>query len=879
MKLSELKIGERAVIVKVAGYGGFRRRIVEMGFVKGKLVEAVNNAPLKDPIEYSIMDYKVMLRHSEAEKIEVISEVEAKEIAFSTYNGVITEDIIRQVALDSKKDITVALVGNPNAGKTSLFNNLSGQNERVGNYSGVTVDAKECVFKHKGYNIKIVDLPGTYSLSSYSPEEKYVRAQIVENHPDVIINVVDAANLERNLFLTTQLIDMNLRMVIALTMYDELNEKGDEFNYPVMGHLIGVPIVPIINTKKQGINSLFNTIINIFEGADFIDSEGKLISSADNDEILDKHYHEINLPHTHHKHKSSDNLIENTALRTVRHIHINYGTVIEDAIANIKETLTASDFSFNDMTPRYIALNLLCLDSYIEDYIKQLPNANDIIRLRNKEYANIQKLLIEQPENLITDAKYGFINGALKETYTYNTKPKGKTLTEKIDSIVTNKFLGYPIFLAIMFLIFQATFVLGAYPMQWIELAVAWLADWLGNILPSGMLHDLIVDGIISGVGGVLVFLPNILILYLFISIMEYSGYMARVVFIMDKIMHYVGLHGKSFIPLIMGFGCTVPAIMATRTIENYNSRMITILIAPLVSCSARLPVYIIFTSIFFPHNAGVALFLIYLLGIAIAAMMAILFKKLLFNKKETPFVMELPTYRFPRITTLLKDSWDKAAQYLRKIGTTILVGSILIWALSYFPIYNGTEDNASQIQQEQSYLGQLGKFVEPAMRPLGFDWKASVALITGISAKEVVISTIAILNNIDEEDSLTLSESIRTETKSDGSRAFDKNIAITFMIFVLIYIPCFATIATIKNETNSWYWAMFSVLYTVCLAYGVSFIAYQSLVLNLWQELIVSIILLIAMLSIIFTIKRKFSKKEIACDTCSNRDCNHCSK
>ncbi len=879
MLLSELKIGQRAVIIKVAGYGGFRRRILEMGFVKGKVVEAINNAPLKDPIEYEIMGYKVMLRRSEAEKIQIISLQEAEKLAQSINNGLITEETIRRTALQAKKEITVALVGNPNAGKTSLYNNLSGENQRVGNYSGVTVDAKYTNIQHKGYNIKIVDLPGTYSLSSYSPEEKYVRQQIIQNHPDIVINVVDASNLERNLFLTTQLIDMNVRMAVALTLYDELQEKGDMFEHNTLGSMIGVPIIPIVNTQKSGLNQLLNTIINIHEGADLIDSQGLLIDTADNDQILDQHYHQLNIPHKHSKDHESNIEDNNTALKTIRHIHINYGTVIENAITNIKKELTATNFPFNEVTPRYIALNLLCLDTDIERYIHQLPNANAVLEVRNREHQNIRKALKDTPENLITDAKYGFINGALKETYTYSTKPKQKTVTEKIDAIVTNRYVGYPIFLAVIFVMFQATFTLGAYPMEWIEVAVGVFASWTASVLPEGILQDLLVDGIISGVGGVLVFLPNILILYLFISLMEYSGYMARVVFIMDRLMHKVGLHGKSFIPLMMGLGCTVPAIMATRTIENRTSRMITILIAPLISCSARLPVFLIFTLIFFPHHAGLALFLIYILGICLAAMMAVLFKKVLFNKNETPFVMELPTYRMPKVTTLLKDSWEKGAQYLKKIGTTILLGSIIIWALSYFPVYGGDEINKYQIQQEQSYLGQLGKFVQPALEPLGFDWKASVALITGVTAKEVVISTLSILYATDAEDGAELLHKIRSELKPDGTRAFNKHIAIAFMIFVLIYIPCLGTIATIKAETNSWWWALFTVLYTVILAWVVSFVAYQSLRLNIWQEVLVGIIILLALLGVFSAIRRKFrkSKETSACDVCKKHDCNNC--
>ena len=920
MKLSDIEIGGRAVIVKVAGHGGFRRRIVEMGFIKGKVVEVLNRAPLGDPIEYSVMGYNVSLRLSEAEKIEVISVEEAERIvreqstdnrlqstdstpsrfADSPYKQgescgqfAILEEEIRQVALDRRKEIQVALVGNPNAGKTSLFNVISGAHEKVGNYSGVTVDAKETEFEYKGYHIKLVDLPGTYSLSAYSPEERYVRNQIVKERPDVIVNVVDAGNLERNLFLTTQLIDMNVRMVIALNMYDELEAKGDRFDYESLSAMIGVPMIPTVSPKMRGINELFDTVIKVYEGGDYLDADGNLLANVENDALLDRHYHELDLPHKHSsRNKELRNLIvPNAVNQRVRHIHIHYGATIEAAIKRVKSLLQELDIQIDDYTPRYVAIKLIEGDEeivqitdnrlQITDNREQITDARfeRLNRVLNEIRNEIKAEFKDTAENVISDAKYGFIAGALKETYVAQTKEESKTLTDKIDNVVTSKWFGYPIFLLALFITFNATFFVGAYPMEWIEMGVGVFASWLSGVMAPGMLRDLLIDGIISGVGGVLVFLPNILILYFCISLMESSGYMARAAFIMDKLMHHIGLHGRSFIPLFMGFGCNVPAIMATRTIENRNARMITILIIPLMSCSARLPIFLLLAGALFPHRAGVALFAMYIIGVALAALMAIVFRKTLFNKEETPFVMELPPYRLPSMKSMLRDTWEKGVQYLRKIGTTILIGSIVIWALSYFGPDYRLQSTDNRVEMENSYLGQIGKAIQPALAPLGFDWKASVALVTGVTAKEIVVSTLGVLYSADEDDVASLSEKLLSATDENGDPLYNVAVAISLMLFVLIYLPCIGTLATIKSETGSWWWAVFVAVYTIALAWAVSFVVYQSIIHNVWQEVIVGGILILVLIYIVMRIIRKFRRNDsdTPCSSCSASGCHGC--
>lgn len=825
MRLSELHTGEKGVIVKVMGRGAFRKRIIEMGFIRGKEVDVIQNAPLKDPIHYRVMGYDVSLRRNDAAMIEVVSSAEYAKAQMSqpdetrsadSYIQPSTEDL-QAIAIHRGKTINIALVGNPNCGKTSLFNFASGAHEHVGNYSGVTVDAKEGTFQQDGYTFRIVDLPGTYSLSAYTPEELYVRKHISEEQPDVVINVVDASNLERNLYLTCQLIDMDIRSVIALNMYDELERSGNKFDYKSLSQMIGTPIVPTISRTGFGIEDLFRRVIKVYEEEDPV----------------------------------------------IRHIHINYGEVLEKGIKNVRSAIKENGNVAKSLSKRYLSIKLLEGDPEIEKFIRTLPGSDTILEERDRNVVKIEELLLEDSETAFTNARYGFISGALRETYEQN-KIKEATSTQIIDLFVTHKVLGFPIFILFMWIMFEATFRLGAYPMEWIEELVGWIGNFVRGNMSEGPLKDLLVDGIIGGVGGVIVFLPNILILYLFISFMEDSGYMARAAFIMDKIMHKMGLHGKSFIPLVMGFGCNVPAIMASRTIESRNSRMITMLINPLMSCSARLPVYVLLAGAFFPNNASFILLSLYVCGILLAVVMARLFKRFLFNEEDVPFVMELPPYRMPTAKSIMIHMWEKAKQYLHKMGGVILVASIIIWFLGYFPRHNEMGDAFDQQiaevenaeldskektetiaelerlknmeHQKNSYIGTIGQTIQPVLHPLGFDWKMSVSLLTGMAAKEVVVSTLSVLYTGEEEDSQALSERIKQDLDEEGNPVFTPLIALSLMLFVLIYFPCIATISAIVNESGSWKWGIFVIVYTCVLAWIVSFVVYQtgSLIINL---------------------------------------------
>ena len=792
-------------MVRVAGHGAFRKRIIEMGFIKGVTVETVLNAPLRDPIKYRIMNFEVSLRRADANKVEIVSEAEAEREIVNHKDYVPIEapncDALHHIAEERAKTINVALVGNPNCGKTSIFNIAAHAHERVGNYSGVTVDEKVGTFEYGGYTFHLVDLPGTYSLSAYSPEELYVRKHIIEKSPDIILNVVDGSNLERNLYLTTQLIDMDITMVMALNMYDELKRSGDKLDIEQLSTLLGMPIIPTTGRNGTGIGDLFNKIIEVFEGRD----------------------------------------------TKTRHIHVNHGHELEQHIKTLRTELYEHGFS-DSLSTRFLSIKLLENDKQLEQYTAERDPDGSVLEMRNslaeefkkhsgrrlvdKDISNGHQVGVEAEhqdiESAITDAKYAFVRGALAECYVKNEKSTLHAHTDKIDAVVTHRWLGYPVFLVVMFITFFCTFAVGQYPMDWLEALFNWFGDLVGSAMSEGPLRSLLVDGIIAGVGSVMVFLPNILILYLFISFMEDSGYMARAAFIMDKLMHRMGLHGKSFIPMIMGFGCNVPAIMATRTIEDRKSRLLTMLVIPMMSCSARIPVYVILVSAFFSQYAAFVLTGLYLLGMIMAVLMAKLFSRFFVKGDSLPFVMELPPYRMPTAKAVLRHTWEKGKEYLKKMATIILGASIIVWALSYFP----TNDNR-QLQAENSYMAKIGKAIEPAMRPCGFDWRQSVSLLAGVGAKEVVASTMAVVYATSGDEAAMLEEDIESEENESRISELVRNnmtplSAASMLLFILLYMPCVSTVVAIKNESGKWKWALFTVVYTIGLAWIVSTLFFQ---------------------------------------------------
>lgn len=792
MKLSELKNGETAVIVRLSGHGGFRKRIMEMGFVRGEKVKSVLDSPMHDPVKYHVMGYDVSLRRNEAAMIEVLPEEEAREELTPAHSfgcssacencssSIGCNCIYRPASTKRNNVIDVAIVGNPNSGKTSLFNALSGSSEHVGNYSGVTVDAKSGSLNYKGYRINITDLPGTYSISAYSPEERYVRRHLFDKIPDVIINSVVASNIERNLYLTTELIDMNLRTVVALNMYDELEASGAKLDYYHLGGMLGIPMIPTVAKVGRGLDKLLDTVIELFEG---------------NNKII-------------------------------RHIHINYGAALENELAPLQQELHGADDLPQQFPVRYWALKLLEQDAEALNLLQSCKRLDEWKSAAEQGAKRIHNQLGVDVETAISDAKYGFINGALQETYVPGNKDTQRK-TRRIDRLVANKWLGFPLFIALMWLMFTAVFYIGAYPQEWIDALFEMLGNWVANIVPAGAVQDLLVNGIIGGVGSVAVFIPQILILYLFISLMEDSGYMARAAFIMDRIMHKMGLHGKSFIPMLMGFGCNVPAIMATRTIESRSSRLITILITPFMSCSARLPVLILFAGVFFPKYAPLVLIGLYALGILVAALTARLLRRTKFKEDETPFVMELPPYRMPTLLATLRHMWDKCEQYLRKIGTIVLASTVIIWFLSYYPrpkvddaalSVAETEQIAAQ-NYEHSFIGMIGKAIEPVMEPMGLNWRATIGIITSIPAKELVVSTLGVLYSSDGE------EGLQESLVSSGD--FTPRSAAAFLVFILLFFPCIATVAAIADETGSRRWALFAVVYNTAVAWVAGYIVY----------------------------------------------------
>ncbi len=784
MRLSELKTGESATVIRVLGHGGFRRRMMEMGFVRGSKISVILNAPLKDPIEYQILGYNLSLRRSEAEMIVVITEQEAIDKLMAQQQNV--ETIVADEDIDSiitrrKHHINIALVGNPNSGKTSLYNKIAGTNEHVGNYSGVTVDAKSICCRYKDYELHITDLPGTYALSAYTPEERYVRSHLANNSVDIVLNVVCVSNLERNLYLTTELIDMSQNVVVALNMYDELEASGATLDYDLLGKMMGLPMVPIIGNTGRGVEQLLDTIIATYEGVD---------------------------SHT-------------------RHIHINQG-IVEQSVVTLGKVLKEDrDTLPKCFPPRYFAMKMLEGDSEIVDMLSSSPNFDKWRQIAEQEQEHLKSDLgdDEDIESTFANQKYGFILGALRETYTEN-RDNRREVMRYIDEVVTHPIWGYPIFLFVMWVMFYCTFSLGKYPQEWLEMGVSLISDLFNSIMTDGVLKDLVVDGIIGGVGSVIVFLPNIMILYLFIAFMEDSGYLSRAAFIMDKLMHKIGLHGKSFIPLVMGFGCNVPAIMATRTIESKSSRLITALILPFMSCSARLPVYILLLGTFFTTNSGTILFCLYLLGILVAILSARLMRRFMFTTDETPFVMELAPYRIPTLRATVSHMWERCAEYLKKMGGLILVASIVVWFLTYFP--QQTEQQTKVEHYENSYIGRIGKSCEPIFEPLGLNWKSGVALISGIAAKEIMVSTIGVLYTDAQSEQLTDAQSDNTlHSRLISSGDFTTPSVLALLVFTLLYFPCIATLTAIASEFGK-RWALVSAIYSTSIAWIFAFVIYQ---------------------------------------------------
>ncbi len=808
--LNRLQPGEEGVITKVKGYGAFRKRINEMGFVPGVTVKVIKKAPLGDPMELELMGYRISLRKNEANLIDIVSKEEYRTFEQPFEGGTIpTDEAFMQRVKEEMNTINVALVGNPNCGKTTLFNTAANRNEKTGNYGGVTVDLKTAQFKHKGYTINITDLPGTYSMSEYTQEELYVRKHLIENLPDVVVNVVDASNLERNLYLTTQLIDMNIKVVGALNMYDELEKKGDKFDYTMLGKMIGIPFVPVVATKGIGLQELLERIIDIYN---------------DND-------------------------------KDYRHFHINYGNTINESLRTVKQLIKKNKELKDQFHPQYAAIKLLEADKEFTAQVDRFPGTDEILECAAKQVKRIEREYNDNSASVITDAKYAFIHGALEETYTHASN-KYTERKYRLDNILTHKWFGLPLFFIFMFLVFQMTFFIGQYPTDWIDAGVAWLSQTIGEMLPEGMVRDLVVEGAIAGVGSVIVFFPQIMILFLFLSFMEDTGYMARVAFLMDKVMHKIGLHGKSVIPIIMGFGCNVPAIMATRTLENRKDRIITIMMIPFMSCGTKYPIYMLFVTALFTRHQGAILFSVYFIGMLMAVFTALMLRKFFKKKEDIPFVMELPPYRMPTLRNSLNHMWGRSQQYLRKMGTTILVGSIFIWALGYFPHKTGFSKDyealAVELQQsgapaeeihqgvlalqaeqkyeqiEQSYIAQIGQFVEPVFTPLGYDWKIGVSLFTGITAKELILSSMGVLYQSPDDSEVTLQNKLSEQTFDHGpkvgERIFTPATGYSLMLFILIYIPCVAAIAAIKKEAGG-KWALFMVLYSCSMAWLAAFV------------------------------------------------------
>jgi len=679
------------------------------------------------------------------------------------------------------KKITVALAGNPNSGKTTIFNMLTGSHQHVGNYPGVTVEKKEGLCKYKDYEITFVDLPGTYSLTAYSIEELVARNFIIDEQPDLVVDIVDASNIERNLYLATQLIEMNVPLVLAFNMSDIAKQRGMVFDIQQLSRLLQASIVPTIGNKAKGKTELLDAIIETA-------SRGKVQRT--------------------HK--------------------VSYGQEIETELASIETLICAEERQLAEKYgSRWLAVKLLEQDSDVTAKVQ----VKKVLDAAAASLAHLRTIFGDEPEIVIADRRYGFISGACQETIKTTVESRHSS-SDMIDAILLNRVLGLPIFLILMYLVFFLTFKIGEYPMSWLEHFFDWTGKTIAGFWPvssNNALKSLLVDGVISGVGGVLVFLPNILLLFFAIAILEDSGYMARAAFIMDRVMHKIGLHGKSFIPMLIGFGCSVPAIMGTRILENKRNRFTTIMVIPLMSCGARLTIYMLIIPAFFPEKwHGPMLWLIYLIGIILAIICIKILRLTVFRGETIPFVMELPPYRMPTIKSLCIHMWQRGWMYLRKAGTIILAVSILLWAASSYPkpdpesLRGLNRQQAQQVSLKYSVVGRLGRAIEPALKLLGFDWKIGTALIGATAAKEVFVSQLAIVYAVGSTDSeeTTLREKLQAN--------YTPLTGFCIMLFCLIYAPCIATIAMTKYETGSWRWALFQFFGLTALAYVITFVVYQ---------------------------------------------------
>ncbi len=752
IRLSDAKSQVGLILSAIEGGERLERKLTEMGLVPGEEISKLESART-GPVILLVKGTKIAIGRGMADKI------------------IVQEKII-------KKNITIALAGNPNSGKTSIFNNLTGTRQHVGNYPGVTVEKKEGSIRYGDYTIRVIDLPGIYSLTAYSLDEVVARDFILDAKPDLIVDIVDSSNLERNLYLATQLMELGMPLVLAFNMSDIAKLAGQHIDEDAFLRLVGIKIVHTVGTKNKGTSQLLKSIVETYEQKD-----------------------------------------------KIKKVSINYGKEIEDELSKLSSGLAEWETLTKRYPIRWLAIKMLEGDKDIADFVKSKINTEELLSQSVLSRNHIKNIFADDPETIIADRRYGFINGMLHEVITRTAESHLKA-SDMIDRIVVNRIAGIPIFLGVIWLMFKAIFVLSVKPMEWIEQARILIGTFVSGLLPEGsFIQGLLVDGVIGGVGSVLVFVPIIFMLFLFMSILEDTGYMARIAFIVDKFMHKIGLHGRSFIPMLLGFGCNVPAILATRVIASKKDRLTTILINPFMSCGAKLPIYTLLIGVFFSkHNSGNVLFSLYLLGFVMAVIMAKLLRKFIFTGDSAPFVMELPPYRIPTLRGLLTHMWERGWLYIKKAGTVILLGCILIWSLSALPLH-------AQGDIGKSYIAKIGRFIEPVIRPLGFDWKIGTALISGVVAKEIVVGTLGVLYGVEEDKdglSLSLRDALREDKYPDGRRVFTPLIAYALMVFVLLYIPCLSTAAVIKKESGSWGWMTFSISYSTLLAWLAAFIIYQ---------------------------------------------------